>query len=837
MQLPQMVRLAAESENTMKLRIILIVLSLLAFLSASAGGYLYYSSLKESALKEAERQADLRLRTINRNLTTFLSENIKPVKTLAGMKALQLALTQPDAQNLAAANATLDHFKKTLAIDVCYLMDPSGKTIASSNRYAPDSFVGQNFAFRPYFKDAIAGKPSAYLALGTTSGKRGAYYSHPVFAENASTPVGIAVIKASIELIESQLGTELDEIVMVNDPHGVIFISNRKEWLYHLLWKYNEDDIPLIKKSRQFGTGPWRWTGLESKGDYIMDRAGNEYQIQVVELERKYPGWNVVHLRKLDAITKTVIEPLIKTTGPIVLALCVLIGIAVFFLYRQASHEIQQRRSAEEALRQSEGRYRSLYHHTPAMLHSIDPKGRLVSVSDYWAAVMGYSRDEVIGRPLTDFFTPESRQYAETTVFPEFFQTGFCQDIPYQFVKKSGGKIDVLLSAIADRDASGQIKRSLAVLIDVTQRNRAEEALKQAKEELSLYSQDLERRVRKQTEEITNILTYTPAVVYIKDKTGRYTLVNTRYEELFDVRNAEIRGKTDYDILPKNVADQFLASDSQVLKELRSLQVEEHIQQSDGLHTYLAVKFPIYDESGKISGVCGILNDITAVKKAQLQLRRLSGSIMANQEKERSAIARELHDELGQVLTALRMDSVWMYERLKKTDSEASERALTMCGLIDKNIEDVRGMAFRLRPGVLDDLGLVDALEWYTADFERRTEIACVFEHKDVPGLNEGISTAAYRIAQEALTNVARHASAGRVDVALKSKNGLLTLAVVDDGMGFNAQDLTPESEGLGVAGMRERATLVGGALEVHARPKKGTQVYFKVPIDGQLGS
>jgi PAS domain S-box-containing protein len=645
------------------------------------------------------------------------------------------------------------------------------------------------------------------------------------------------VIKASIELIESQLGTELDEIVMVNDPHGVIFISNRKEWLYHLLWKYNEDNIPLIKKSRQFGTGPWRWTGLESKGDYIKDRAGNEYQIQVVELERKYPGWNVVHLRKLDAITKTVVEPMIKTTGPIVLALCVLIGIAVFFLYRQASHEIQQRRSAEEALRDSEGRYRSLYHHTPAMLHSIDPKGRLVSVSDYWVAVMGYSRDEVIGRPLTDFFTPESRQYAETTVFPEFFQTGFCQDIPYQFVKKSGGKIDVLLSAIADRDASGQIKRSLAVLIDVTQRNRAEEALKQAKEELSLYSQDLERRVRKQTEEITNILTYTPAVVYIKDKTGRYTLVNTRYEELFDVRNAEIRGKTDYDILPKNVADQFLASDSQVLKELRSLQVEEHIQQSDGLHTYLAVKFPIYDESGKISGVCGILNDITAVKKAQLQLRRLSGSIMANQEKERSAIARELHDELGQVLTALRMDSVWMYERLKKTDSEASERALTMCGLIDKNIEDVRGMAFRLRPGVLDDLGLVDALEWYTADFERRTEIACVFEHKDVPGLNEGISTAAYRIAQEALTNVVRHASAGRVDVALKSKNGLLTLAVIDDGRGFNVQDLTAESEGLGVAGMRERATLVGGALEVHARPKKGTRVYFKVPIDGRLGS
>ena len=814
----------------MKLRIILIVLSLLAFLSATAGGYLYYYSLRESALKEAERQADLRLRTIKKNLTIFLAENVKPVKTMAGMKTLQLALTQPNEQNLVAANATLDHFKKTLAADVCYLMDPNGKTIAATNRYAPDSFVGQNFAFRPYFRDAISGKPSTYLALGITSVKRGAYYGHPVLAEKGSSPVGIVVIKASIELIESQLGTELDEIVIVNDPHGVIFISNRKEWLYHLLWKYNEDNIPLIKKSLQFGPGPWKWTGLVSKGDYIVDTDGNEYQIHIAELGSNYPQWNVVHLRRLDAITKTVIEPLIKTTGPIVLALCVLIGIAVFFLYHQASHEIHQRRLAQDALRESESRFRSLYHNTPAMLHSIDPEGHLVSVSDYWVEVMGYRRDEVIGHKLTEFYTPDSREYAETKVLPEFFKTGFCHDIPYQFVKKNGEKIDVLLSAIADRDAKDNIIRSLAVSIDVTQRNRAEEALNRAKEELSLYSKDLERLVRKQTEEITNILTYTPAVVYIKDKAGRYTLVNARYEELFHISNAEVRGKTDYDILPEEVAAQFRESDSKVLKELCSMQVEERIQQSDGSHTYLAVKFPIYDESGAISGVCGILNDITAVKKAQTQLRRLSGSIMANQEKERSAIARELHDELGQVLTALRMDSVWMYERLKTTDPNAAERALTMCRLIDKNIEDVRGMAFRLRPGVLDDLGLVDALEWYTSDFERRTEISCVFEHIDIPVLNENVATAAYRIAQEALTNVARHASANHVEVVLKTNNGLLTLAVVDDGQGFESQHLS-ESEGLGVAGMRERATLVGGALEVHSERKKGTRVYLKVPI------
>lgn len=447
---------------------------------------------------------------------------------------------------------------------------------------------------------------------------------------------------------------------------------------------------------------------------------------------------------------------------------------------------------------------------------------------------MGYRQDEVIGCALTRFFTDESRRYAEEFAFPEFFKTGFNKDVPYQFVKKNGEIIDVLLSAIVDRDRNGNMIRTLAVSIDVTEQKRAEEALRLAKEELSRYSKDLERLVNKQTREITNILKFTPSVVYIKDKEGRYKLVNTRYEELFGVHHEEIRGKTDYDILPRVTADQIRTTDLKVLKEKCSCQVEAHIQQADGLHTYLAVKFPIYDESGEISGVCAILNDITAVKKAQHQLRRLSGSIMANQEKERAAIARELHDELGQVLTALRMDSVWIFDRLKKTDPKASERALAMCKLIDKNIEDVRGMAFRLRPGVLDDLGLVDALDWYTTDFERRTEITCVFEYDKVPPLNETVATAAYRITQEALTNVVRHAFASRVDVVLKAQNGTLTLAVVDDGRGFYSLDLS-ESEGLGVAGMRERAALVGGILEVHSQPQKGTKVYFKVSIDGQM--
>jgi signal transduction histidine kinase len=259
--------------------------------------------------------------------------------------------------------------------------------------------------------------------------------------------------------------------------------------------------------------------------------------------------------------------------------------------------------------------------------------------------------------------------------------------------------------------------------------------------------------------------------------------------------------------------------------------VEERIPQVDGLHTYLSVKFPVYDESGNISGVGGISTDITAVKKAQDQLRMLSGSIMDEQEKERSALARELHDELGQVLTALRIDSSWMLDRLKEKDPKAALRALSMCEMIDQTIEEVRSMAFRLRPGVLDDLGLVDALEVYTTDFEKRTGITCVFEQNSVPNVSDNLATAAYRITQEALTNAARHAAASHIEVRVEVENGNLLLHIVDNGKGFNPFELNP-SEGFGLASMRERASMAGGVLEIRSTSGQGTQILCNMPME-----
>jgi PAS domain S-box-containing protein len=814
----------------MKLRSILRVLSLLAFLSACAAGYLYYSFLKEYAFQEAERNALTRLQTTKKNLSAFFSENTKPVRVLAGMQPLVDLLSHPDPQSLNAANAVLDLFKKTLDVDVCYLMDTSGNTIASSNRNDPDSFVGMNFSFRPYYQHAMQGLPSKYLALGTTSRKRGAYYSYPVYRENADTPLGIAVIKASIFFVEKELTPEETSIQLVVDPQGVIFISSRPEWLYQLLWPVKPEEMKQLQQSRQFGNGPWHWTGIRRNGEsHVTDASGKTYLFHQIDVD-DYHDWKIIHLYDLEAASKLVSEPLSKIIRPVIIILCSLLGASIFFLYRHASLEIARRRSVERALRKSEERYRSLYHQTPAMLHSIDQTGNLVSVSNYWSEALGYTREEVIGKKFTDYLSAVSRKYAEEKIIPAFFKKGFVKDVPYQFIKKDGAVIDVLLSAITDRDEQRRTFRSLAVSIDVTERNKAERALKEAKEALSRYSKDLESQVRKRTREISGILQYTPAAVYIKDAAGKYTMVNSRFEELFGIRSSDVRGKTDREFLASDIADQFLTNDERVLHEKTSIQVEERIVIGEDAYTYLSTKFPLYDGKRRVTGVCGIALDITALKKAQERLRRLSASIMTGQEKERAYLARELHDELGQVLTALRMEAVWIRNRVKASDAYASERALTMCELIDKTIEEVRGLAIRLRPGVLDHLGLVDAIEWYTADFEKRCHIACVFKPEAGPDIRGNIATAAYRITQEALTNVARHASATRVTITMSFTGDKLTLTIRDDGKGFDPESLG-DTDGLGMANMRERANLVGGLFDIQSRTRGGTRICFTVPL------
>jgi PAS domain S-box-containing protein len=495
---------------------------------------------------------------------------------------------------------------------------------------------------------------------------------------------------------------------------------------------------------------------------------------------------------------------------------------------RQLTQEIEEHKRTEGELKRTKEYLENVIDNSVDAIGIVDRHGKFILWNRRAVEIYGYRLEEFGAKTAFDLYADPGEL---DSMLQRLRRDGFVREFEIFMKKKDGTIVPMDISISVLKDDRGHTIGSVCVARDLSDRKKSEAALKAAQEELSRYSRDLERQVRERTREITNILRFTPSVIYIKDRDGRYTLVNTRFEEVFGIRGEQICGKSDYDIFSRKVADHLRASDAKVLASRQPCQVEEAMPPPDGLRTYLSVKFPLYDEQGVPTGLCGIATDITELKRARDQLRRLSGSIMANQEKERKAIARELHDELGQVLTALRMDAVWLSDRLKQADPKAGDRALAMCRLIDNTIDEVRGLATRLRPGVLDDLGLIDALEWYIADFEKRTGITCIFKHRKGTNVDGIGATAAYRIVQEALTNVTRHAAATQVKVSLQPEKESLILAVVDNGRGFNLQEIGA-SECLGLAGMRERAGLLGGSLEIKSRPGQGTKVYFTLPPD-----
>jgi signal transduction histidine kinase len=218
------------------------------------------------------------------------------------------------------------------------------------------------------------------------------------------------------------------------------------------------------------------------------------------------------------------------------------------------------------------------------------------------------------------------------------------------------------------------------------------------------------------------------------------------------------------------------------------------------------------------------------LKQSEEKLRRLAAYLVSVREEERTHIAREIHDELGQVLTGLKMDVSWLAQRLDAKQKALQGKAQSMCGLIDSAIGTVRKIASGLRPEILDQMGLVAAINWQAKDFQKRTGIRC---RVDVPP--EGIkldlerSTTTFRIFQEILTNVARHAHASRVDVKFALTDHQMTLEVADNGVGIPDAKLNGKS--LGLLGIQERALHFNGDVTINGAAGQGTRVTVSIPL------
>jgi PAS domain S-box-containing protein len=236
-----------------------------------------------------------------------------------------------------------------------------------------------------------------------------------------------------------------------------------------------------------------------------------------------------------------------------------------------------------------------------------------------------------------------------------------------------------------------------------------------------------------------------------------------------------------------------------------------------------------------------ILRDITlrkqaedALRESQRELRELSARVLEAREEEKAHVARELHDELGQLLTALKMDLGWLRERVA-ADAELAARAGEMGTLLDRTVGATRRISADLRPLMLDDLGLADAAAWLVDDFAKRSGVACkadIAESAELQDISRSVATAVYRAIQESLTNVARHSGAKSAWVVLAVEDSAIHVEVEDDGRGIAPEDLA-KARSLGLKGMRERIAFLGGSLDIARAPRGGTRLRLRVPLRG----
>ncbi len=235
-----------------------------------------------------------------------------------------------------------------------------------------------------------------------------------------------------------------------------------------------------------------------------------------------------------------------------------------------------------------------------------------------------------------------------------------------------------------------------------------------------------------------------------------------------------------------------------------------------------------------------ILRDVTLRKKAQdallgqqEELRRLTAQVHEAREEEKTHIARELHDELGQLLTALKLDLAWLRERLPA--GEPAQRAEQMGRVLDQTVASTRRISADLRPLMLDDLGLAEAANWLVGDFAGRAGVRCDIRMAGDGALDavaKPVATTVYRALQESLTNIARHSGARQAWVSVGAENGEIWFEVEDDGCGIEPADLA-KAHSLGLKGMRERVLYLGGTIEVARAPRGGTRVRLRVPAQG----
>jgi len=476
-------------------------------------------------------------------------------------------------------------------------------------------------------------------------------------------------------------------------------------------------------------------------------------------------------------------------------------------------------RQIEQLLTQTGLGLSSVFEIFPDMVFVVDRDETILFVNEVTARALGTKATDLLGKKQKDLFHPTLAAHHSEAI-QRVFSTGeavFTEN--QQDAQLRSGWVDTRL--LPFRDPTGDIVAVVGIVRDVSEQRHAQEAL--ALREAYLRS----------------MLDNFPYLVWFKDNNGKFQIVNRPFATAAGQKNpADLVGRDDFAFWPHELSAQYREDDFEVMRTRQQKLVEEEIVDRGESRWFETFKSPVYDAAGKVIGTTGVAHDITQRRQLQEeqrrsreQLRALAAHVESVREQERVRIAREIHDELGQSLTCMGMDLAFLDKLVDPNNKEAGARIAALVELVRDTIRCVRRISSELRPSILDDLGLGAAIEWVARDFETRTLIPCTVQVPEEVSLPSELATPLFRICQEALTNVARHANATRVSISLDFSVDHVSLAVHDDGRGITQEEIQRNGS-LGLLGMKERVAMLGGTLEVQGQEGQGTTLTARIKVN-----
>ncbi|MBW2174124.1 MAG: PAS domain S-box protein, partial [Deltaproteobacteria bacterium] len=478
--------------------------------------------------------------------------------------------------------------------------------------------------------------------------------------------------------------------------------------------------------------------------------------------------------------------------------------------------DITNRKRAEDALQGSEARYRSLVENINDLIFSVDMKGSITYISPVVQRMMGYSPSEVVGRQFKDFLHPEDLSVV-TARFQELL-SGKIAPNEYRVLTKAG-EVRWVRSSSRPVFEGNSVVGVNGVLTDITDRRRAEE------------------RLRASEERFRGLFDQSNDAVFIHSLDGQILDVNRRTCEMLGYERQKLLELSIPELHPEDSLYESRKA-FEAAEDTGSVLFESAFKKADGTIIDVEISSRVVDPKEGI--VQGIVRDITerkrseqALRDSESQLRALGSRLSEVEEIERKELARELHDRVGQNLTALGINlnvvNNYLQDEAREKVGSRLDDALKQ---VEETARDIRDVMSELRPPVLDDYGLMAALRWFCKQFSERTGISVAMQGEELTSrLSIALEIGLFRIAQEALTNVSKHARANHIAVTLDRVAGGVRLVIADDGQGFDAESVrwTSEDQKWGLLTMRERAAAAGGTFHIKSDPGQGTEIVVEV--------